>query len=107
MKAKKIIEGLLARPDDIAILAEAREYVKNAPRYLNVFWTDEDFQGIAREALDRELTNEELDLAMHWVEKRFSADIGVNWDLISEAIQEVVLAHPSSFGKNPRSTPSI
>ena len=54
--------------------------------YLRVFWHKEDVISQAKN-LDYELTDEEASDIMYNIEQSFDANIGVNWDVISEHIR--------------------
>ena len=61
--------------------------------YIRVFWNKEDiiFQDRANhvEIDGVELTDEQVSEVVYNIEQSFDANIGVNWDVISEHISEV------------------
>jgi len=56
--------------------------------YIRVFWQKEDVISQAKN-LGYELTDEEANDIMYNIEQSFDANIGVNWDVISEHIRYV------------------
>lgn len=56
--------------------------------YIRVFWHKEDVISQAKN-LGYELTDEEANDIMYNIEQSFDANIGVNWDVISEHIRYV------------------
>lgn len=54
--------------------------------YIRVFWHKEDVISQAKN-LGYELTDEEASDIMYNIEQSFDANIGVNWDVISEHIR--------------------
>ncbi|WP_273866438.1 hypothetical protein [Serratia ureilytica] len=74
MLAKMTIAGLIARlnryPNDTLCVAS--------------FWLDDDFL-----ALDATLTADDIELAMEVVHDNHDANIGINWDVLQNAIDIV------------------
>lgn len=58
--------------------------------YLPPMWCDEDIQHQAKADLDRELTPEELKKVIYYLSDGHDAEIGINWDVISDAIRAIV-----------------
>lgn len=53
-------------------------------------WTETDFHYVAEEELGVELTGSEVEEAMSIVKREHDATIGINWDVMSHAVQQVI-----------------
>lgn len=57
--------------------------------YIRVLWNKEDVTNIA-ERNDIELTDEQVSEVIYNIEQSFDANIGVNWDVIANNIDNVI-----------------
>lgn len=56
--------------------------------FLRVFWNREDIV-MRAEALEYNLTDEEIEEVAYNIEQSFDANVGVNWDVITDHIDMV------------------
>ncbi len=52
-------------------------------------WSVHDIQSVA-ECMDLEITDSMAHDVMHMLELNYDANIGINWEIVEEAIEEVV-----------------
>ena len=53
-------------------------------------WHEEDIQSVAESSQFEELTPEQVTAAMELIVESFDANIGINWDTIFWAIEQVI-----------------
>jgi hypothetical protein len=53
-------------------------------------WHEEDIQGVAEDDHDTTLTPEQMKKVMELIVKSFDANIGIDWEVISTAIDQII-----------------
>lgn len=71
-------------------IENAKETLKKAG-YFFTLWTKEDILTYAKNTFEVDLTNEQVDDIINTIERTHDATIGINWDVIGNAIEEILL----------------
>ena len=53
-------------------------------------WHEEDIQGVAEDDHDTTLTPEQMQKVMELIVKSFDANIGIDWEVIGSAIEQII-----------------
>lgn len=67
------------------LIDKLQKYDDKSTPMLAILWHEEDFQGV-----QSDMTKEQIIEAMGVVDKDYDAEIGVNWDTIGVAIDQVM-----------------
>ncbi len=70
-------------------IEQAKQVLKNNG-YIMHFWTEEDVKETAKNHINRELTQKELDRIIDLIEHNTDASIGINWEAIEAWIDYVI-----------------
>jgi hypothetical protein len=63
---------------------------ENGKTFIRDEWSEEDIQSVAESSQLKELTPEQVTAVMDLIVESFDANIGINWDTIFWAIEQVI-----------------
>jgi hypothetical protein len=63
---------------------------ENGKTFIRDEWSEEDIQSVAESSQFKELTPEQVTAVMDLIVESFDANIGINWDTIFWAIEQVI-----------------
>ena len=58
-------------------------------RFIAIKWYIEDVQHIAQEKFNKTISDEDALIVLHYIDKKHDANIGINWDVIQFAIEDL------------------
>ena len=68
----------------------AKLITENGKLIIRDEWHEEDIQSVAEDNLDTTLTPEQMKKIMELIIKSFDASIGIDWEVIDSAIEQVL-----------------